>query len=104
MRYEAKHNFFKKLASNLGNFVDIAWTLASRHQQWKCYHWMNTSTIECDEPSIGPGIHMYIIIHHLCAYFLAIFPGDSVAEQDRPVNLQSSEHCYRLYICVCVRY
>lgn len=28
MRYEAKHNHLKKLAQNIGNFINIAWTLA----------------------------------------------------------------------------
>ena len=37
MRYEAKLSLFKK-ASHLGNFKNIAKTLAKRHQQWMCYH------------------------------------------------------------------
>ena len=32
MRYEAKHNYFKRLASNLGNFTNVAVSLAERHQ------------------------------------------------------------------------
>jgi hypothetical protein len=32
MRYEAKHNHLKKLAQNIGNFINIALTLATRHQ------------------------------------------------------------------------
>ena len=61
MRYEAKHNFLKKLAQNLGNFINITWTLASRHQQWQCYQWLNTSIIGQEEPEIGPGL--YIMAH-----------------------------------------
>ena len=36
MRYEAKLNFFKQ-ASQIGNFKNIPFTLASRHQRWMCY-------------------------------------------------------------------
>ncbi|KAK3739661.1 hypothetical protein QZH41_014201, partial [Actinostola sp. cb2023] len=38
IRFEAKHNFFKKLAITIGNFKNITLTLAKRHQQWLCYH------------------------------------------------------------------
>ena len=55
MRYEAKHNYLKKLAQNVGNFINVAWTLASRHQQWQCYKWLDDSTIGQEHPEIGPG-------------------------------------------------
>ena len=37
MRFEAKHERLKKLAACLGNFINIPWTLASRHQHLQCY-------------------------------------------------------------------
>ena len=37
MQYEAKHNYFKHLACVLGNFKNIARTLAEHHQQYMCY-------------------------------------------------------------------
>lgn len=37
MRYEAKHNFFKKVASSLGNFTNVAYSMAHRHQTHQCY-------------------------------------------------------------------
>jgi hypothetical protein len=37
MRYEAKHQYFKSIASSLGNFINVAKTLASRHQMLQCY-------------------------------------------------------------------
>lgn len=46
MRYEAKHNYLKKLAQRLGNFINLSWTLASRHQQWSCYQWLSTDRVE----------------------------------------------------------
>lgn len=36
MRYEAKLSFFKQ-ASQIGNFKNISFTLANRHQHWMCY-------------------------------------------------------------------
>ena len=36
MRHEAKLNFFKR-AARLGNFKNIAQSLANRHQRWLCY-------------------------------------------------------------------
>ncbi len=32
MRFEAKHKYFKKLASHIGNFINISYTLSMRHQ------------------------------------------------------------------------
>jgi len=37
MRYEAKHQYFKAVASTLGNFINIAFSLAGRHQMLQCY-------------------------------------------------------------------
>ncbi|XP_046848549.1 uncharacterized protein LOC124442066 isoform X2 [Xenia sp. Carnegie-2017] len=37
MRYEAKHSYFKRLASYLGNFTNVALSLAERHQTRSCY-------------------------------------------------------------------
>ena len=36
MRYEAKHNYLKKMAQNVGNYISISWTLAMRHQYLQC--------------------------------------------------------------------
>ena len=36
MRYEAKHRYFKQLASILGNFTNVAYSLAVRHQRLQC--------------------------------------------------------------------
>lgn len=63
MRYEAKHNYLKNLAQRLGNFKNIAWTLASRHQQWQCYHWLGSDTLREVDIEVGPGkFKDYIII------------------------------------------
>ena len=55
MRYEAKHSYFKGLAHAMGNFLNLPYSLAMRHQQLRCY-W---STSEQETPGggldIGPG-------------------------------------------------
>ena len=37
MRFEGKHKYFKKMAQTLGNFKNIAKTVAVRHQYYMCY-------------------------------------------------------------------
>ncbi|XP_047143709.1 uncharacterized protein LOC105850147 isoform X1 [Hydra vulgaris] len=39
MRFEAKHNFFKRIAHIVWNFRNIAYTLAFRHQLAQCSQW-----------------------------------------------------------------
>ena len=59
MRFEAKHERLKRLAKSLGNFTNIPWTLALRHQLRQCYE---ISGSKHGHPSIekslevGPGI------------------------------------------------
>lgn len=43
----------KKLAQNVGNFINLSWTLTLQHQQWHCYQWMMPGTQ--DEIDVGPG-------------------------------------------------
>ena len=43
MRYEAKHSYFKKLTQSIGNFTNLSYTLAMRHQQLQCYLNVNTN-------------------------------------------------------------
>ena len=37
VRFEGKHRYFKKMAQTLGNFKNIAKTVAIRHQCYMCY-------------------------------------------------------------------
>lgn len=48
MRFEAKHQYFKALASSLGNFINIAFTLASRHQMLQCYLFSGSKALHED--------------------------------------------------------
>lgn len=54
MRFEARHKYFKKLASKLGNFINIIYTLAIRHQQLQCYQHISKTRLEGDDIDIGP--------------------------------------------------
>lgn len=54
MRFEAKHNYFKKLASRLGNFININYSLAMRHQQLQCYQHLESDSLG-NEVELGPG-------------------------------------------------
>ena len=57
MRFEAKHSYFKRLAQSMNNFINLPYSLASRHQQYQCY--LNTNTKElpgcADDIDVGPG-------------------------------------------------
>lgn len=48
MRYEAKHRYFKQLAGILGNFTNVAYSLAARHQRLQCLK-VNSSGNFCSE-------------------------------------------------------
>lgn len=37
MRFEAKHNYFKKLVDKINNFKNITYSLAKRHQALQAY-------------------------------------------------------------------
>ncbi|EDO28047.1 predicted protein [Nematostella vectensis] len=37
MRYEAKHHYFKRTAILLGNWINLPFSLAKRHQEGLCY-------------------------------------------------------------------
>ena len=59
MRYEAKHSYFKRLAVSCGNFINLPYSLAKRHQEGLCYR-INTpegshSTFLEKGNEIGPG-------------------------------------------------
>ena len=53
MRFEARHKYFKRLAGRLGNFINIAHTLAQRYQQLQCYYSLDSKRFE-NEIESGP--------------------------------------------------
>lgn len=59
MRYEAKHSYFKRLAQAMGNFINLPYSLAMRHQFLQCYHNDNTDTFGT-QFVVGPGMWIYL--------------------------------------------
>ena len=60
MRYEARHSYFKKLAQNIGNYINISWTLANRHQLLQCYYQSTSQdSLLNDTVDIGPGNSLF---------------------------------------------
>jgi len=54
MRYEAKHNFAKRLAHVICNFRNISYSVAKRHQMSHCLKWMTLSPLKsCAEVGNG---------------------------------------------------
>ena len=43
MRYESKHTYFKQVAIALGNFINVPYTVAERHQKLLCFQYFNES-------------------------------------------------------------
>lgn len=45
LRFEAKHQYFKRVATVLGNFKNITKTLARRHQFRQCWEQSDTDSL-----------------------------------------------------------
>lgn len=78
MRYEAKHRYFKQMASIMGNFTNICYSLSLRHQLYQCY--VNLATDDLPEEKLEVGQSMYrsclkyyLIIIYSWKYFLEFY-------------------------------
>ena len=60
MRYEAKHQYFKALSKSLGNFINIALSLASRHQMKQAYRFSGNEVIgqDINLPNVGKHVSL----------------------------------------------
>lgn len=87
MRYEAKHSYFKQLAQSMGNFINLPYSLAMRHQQLQCYGSMNDWEMPGAGLNVGPG---YVIIPDKLQEKLQ-FPVTSAYEA-RWVNVDGVEY------------
>ena len=56
MRYEAKHQYFKHLASTMGNYINICYSLAMRHQCLQSYLHASGAIIHTDDQEVGNGM------------------------------------------------
>ncbi|XP_065893395.1 uncharacterized protein [Dysidea avara] len=75
LRFEAKHKYFKKIAQRLGNYINLPWTLANRHQMLQCFYHTSQKSLFEEETEVGP--------------------GSLVAERDRPLSLRGNSDCFR---------
>src|SRR5277367_6564447 len=55
MRFEAKHNFFRRLSHIVCNFRNISKTMAMRHQMMQCYNIYSRKSIDSHALEVGPG-------------------------------------------------
>ena len=54
MRFEAKHQYFKRLATSMGNYINLAHSLAYRHQCYQCYMLQDQDVLHIPF-EVGPG-------------------------------------------------
>lgn len=87
MRYEAKHQYFKHLASTMGNYINICYSLAMRHQCLQSYLHASGAIIHTDDQEVGNGmfidkicssshmnyIYLYNRLHHHLARIRVFF-------------------------------
>ena len=61
MRFEARHSYFKRLAVQMGNFINISYSLSMRHQRLQCYH---QHSVDGEDMEVGPGEMVDMDIGH----------------------------------------
>ena len=87
MRYEAKHSYSKKLIQNIGNYKNVSYTLAKRHQLLHCYYHHAGDVFGQDRLEVGPGNLIKIRPQHSLSLNLIFYLGDVVAIESRPPEL-----------------
>lgn len=55
IRFEAKHNFFKRISHVICNFKNIQKSLAFKHQIQLCHRFLTTASLCNDRCEVGPG-------------------------------------------------
>ncbi len=75
MRFEAKHSYFKRLAQTLGNFINLPYSLAMRHQQLQCYWSTNDREIPGAGLTVGPRTCLYVSIMCVVQYIFGFDVG-----------------------------
>ena len=112
MRFEAKHSYFKHLARVVGNFKNIAKTLAHRHQHYMCYQLMNDTYLQHDTKFTGGKCKAFqskIKNNSTCCRKTIVFGGDRTlptASANGARFKQSSDHSEvssaKLYSYICI--
>lgn len=57
MHFEAKHQYFKTVASTCRNFINVAKTLSERHQMRQCWEFSQSNILDDFEIVTGTSIH-----------------------------------------------
>ena len=104
MRFEAKHSYFKKLTQNIGNFINLPYTLSLRHQKLQCYHNLDNFGYHSHTLDIGRGkapCTLYGLPYLECIFFNEIL-GEVVSSVVAPPELTNcSEEILRLLLFIC---
>ena len=71
MRFEAKNSYFKRVAQTIGNFKNVAKTVAIRHQRRSCYYLANDANLFYgDDTFTGKGnfnlFYMHVPLFQVC--------------------------------------
>lgn len=63
------NKYFKNLVNVMGNYTNICYSLALRHQLQHCYLSLNNETLPGEENLVGPGnvYDMYIVVRYTIA-------------------------------------
>lgn len=78
------------VAQNIGNFINIALTLATRHQY--------ATSSKMMSQKLGQVQSMYSVqdfMHQLAMHLAMLYAGDLVATRDRPLELTTVDTCYK---------
>lgn len=80
------------MSQNIGNFINLSWTLAKRHQCLQCYYHASKNSIIEPETEVGPGEnHQYIYFTNINLFL----KGGLIPRKDRPPPLHSCESCFK---------
>lgn len=93
MRFEAKHSYFKKLTQNIGNFINLPYTLALRHEKYQCYYRMNVNEYRDGIVDVGPGncimcfaqLPFFVHVHCTGIFILSELAPDDLDHNGRDV-------------------
>ncbi len=85
MRFEAKHQYFKTVASTCRNFINVAKTFSDRHQMRQCWEFSQTNFL--DEFEIVKGTSTHTLLSSL-PLGLQRHPADVQGSEDAFKNMQ----------------
>ena len=101
MKYEGKHSYFKHLATVMGNFTNVCYSLALCHQLYQCYLNLNKNELPAEKLEAGPGYK--IIIKHCFIFILgasATLPDNNFFNSDTDIDQSQT---YAKYVtCHCI--